>query len=144
MESVCAWPFSDVPPARNTSGVPLRRANAQQRCDVGDVAWDHDRLRDQPVRAGVGGVADEVERAREDLVGAERARRARLRSGSGVPAATQSGARSPTRVRATVRSTVSAAHSSHIPDATCTCTSRGPSSTAIVLAQRLGQLLAPA
>ncbi len=71
-ESVCAWPLSEVPPARKSAACRVRRAQREQRDDVVDVVGHRDRLRDQPVGAGVGGVADEVERAGQHALGAER------------------------------------------------------------------------
>ena len=66
---------------------------AQELGHVLHVAGDGHRLRDQPVGAGIGGVADEVS-ARVRTRSAPSAATNRERSGSGVPAATQSGARS--------------------------------------------------
>ena len=107
-ESVCDWPLSEVPPARNTSGVPRRPRAREQPDDVADVTWGDDRLRDQPVRARVGGVPDQVGRAGVDLLLAERGASCALRL-AGVPLGDPVGARSGAGL---------ADYSSHIPDAT--------------------------
>ena len=147
IESVWLWPLRLVPPARKMTGAPSSVAAAQQLADVLDVAGDGHRLGDQAVGAGVRGVADQVERPGEDPVGAERGDqsgaqrlgRAR-RDPVGRPVGRRAGRLGDDRGRI---DRGGGHYSSHIPEATGTWTSRGPSPAAIDLAQRLGQLLAP-
>ena len=50
-----------MPAARKVSGMPVRRAVVRQRGDLRGVGGEHHRLRQQPVQAGVGREADEVD-----------------------------------------------------------------------------------
>ena len=77
---------------------PLLAAEGEHLRDVVGVARLHDRLREQPVGARVGGVADQVDRRGSSTRSAPSSDSSCERSGCGVPAATQSGARSGVRV----------------------------------------------
>ena len=102
----------------------------QQPGHVGDVVGHRHRLGDQAVRARVRGVADQVQRAGQHLVGAERLdelRAQRLGRPGRNPVRRPVGRRLGGRGRRDCRER----YSSHIPGATCACTSLGPSWTAI-------------
>ena len=51
--------------------MPFWRAVGEHLGHLARIAGHHHRLREEPVGAGVGGVADEVAGAPEDAVGAE-------------------------------------------------------------------------
>jgi hypothetical protein len=65
----------------------------QQSDDVIDGARRYDDLRNEAIRAGIGGVADKVNSAVQNLVGADQLTQ-RLRKSRGVPEASSSGTRS--------------------------------------------------
>ena len=67
------WPFRLVPAARSVTGIPCAAAVVEDARDLGGVARGDDDLGKAAVGARVGGVADDVDRAREDPVGAKQA-----------------------------------------------------------------------
>ena len=97
MPSLWAWPLRLVPPARRVTGIARAAAVGEHLGDVVGVAGHHHRLRDQPVGAGVGGVADEVERPGRAPGRRRAARSARRAAAPGVPPASSSGTRSARR-----------------------------------------------
>ena len=65
---VTAWPDRLVPPERNVSGTPVRRAVANSLPTSVGVARDHDRLRGEHEVRGVVGVGEPVGGAGADVV----------------------------------------------------------------------------